>query len=566
MEIITFDKGINTKRNPLVLEDGEMVSCSGFVFDSMGDLFARTPKSAVSTSAVGNIHTIHRYKNYVILGDDKQARFKWDLDGYCDLYVPPNGNFTLLGSLNNSNAWRIVDAEDFVFWVNGQDSKAFCGCNWYEWNIQNPTQQPKGTAGSTGQPNDTYSLYYTFLITFPNGRVYETGLSPAASVTVSSQIITWSDIGICGYAGPNLTIHRKLYRTSASLIDIFYVGTISDNTTTTYSDNIGDTALEISGVVETEGMGGIPEGMTDIAYHLNRVFGIKGSILYPSEPYLPFTFDPGKSIQITRAGIDLVAVETWGDQLYLASKDKWYRLQGTTSSTWNIKNTFAENGTINHRSVQPTKQGLISQWYDGIYLFDGLVTTSLTKNNIPATVFTGMTSPSSAYSSFDGKLYKFYYPSTGTTINKCLTIDLEDYPKMKFSNDDFLSTAAEFHFPTGIHYYGKSGLQYEDGVSETFSASLQTGDRASKDLPHQKGFEYLYYDIDTNSKDVVLTFYIDGIAQSPTITINTPTRKRDRITLPNWQGYRFSLKIDCADAQNLHIYSPWSVSATPFGA
>jgi hypothetical protein len=173
MELITFDRGINTKKSPLTLEDGELVSSSGFVFDSKGDLTARKPKEAVSTNAVGSIHTIHRYKNYVILGDAKSARYKWDLDGYCNLYIPPDGNFTLLGNLNSSNPWSVADAEDFTFWVNGIDSKAFCNANWYEWEIPNPEVIPRGSVGSSGSPSDTYSLYYSFFIKFPNGRTYE---------------------------------------------------------------------------------------------------------------------------------------------------------------------------------------------------------------------------------------------------------------------------------------------------------------------------------------------------------------------------------------------------------
>ena len=566
LEPITFDRGLNIKKSPLTLEDGEFVSCSGFVFDSQGDLTARTPKTAVSTSAVGAIHTIHRYKNYVLLGDAKAARYKWDLDGYCSLYVPPNGNFTSLGNLNSSNPWSVADAEDFTFWVNGIDSKAFCNANWYEWVIPNPETAPAGAIGTGVGPSDTYSLYYSFYIKFPNGRTYETGLSPAGSVTVSNQGIAWSKIGVSLYSGTGVTIHRKLYRTSASIIDIYYVTTIADNTTTTYNDVLDDTALEANAIETTYGMTPIPTGMVDIAYYLGRVFGIKGSFLYPSEPYLPFTFDYSNELQVTPEGIDLVVVVAWGDQLYLASAEKWYRLQGSTSATWSIRNTFAETGVINRRTVIATRYGIIAQWYDGIYIFDGSLTKSITKDNIPKSVFTGMTSPKNAYASFDGRLYKFYYPSTGTTIDKCLVFDLMDYPTIKFYNEDFLATAMEFHFPTGIYYYAKGGLHYKDGTSETIVTSLQTGDKVAKDIAHQKELEYLYYDINTNGKDVIVTFYCDGVAQTPVKILNTSTRTRDRIELPKWQGYRFSLKIDCVDSQSLHIYSPWMVSCNPFGA
>lgn len=41
-ETYTFDKGINIKkRNTLLLQDGELVNCSGFVYDYDGVLVCR---------------------------------------------------------------------------------------------------------------------------------------------------------------------------------------------------------------------------------------------------------------------------------------------------------------------------------------------------------------------------------------------------------------------------------------------------------------------------------------------------------------------------------------------
>ena len=176
-----------------------------------------------------------------------------------------------------------------------------------------------------------------------------------------------------------------------------------------------------------------------------------------------------------------------------------------------------------------------------------------------------MTSPKNAYAVFDGKLYRFYYPSTGTTIDTCLVIDMTDFPQMKFYNDDFLATAGEFHFPTGIYYWAYGGYHYKNGTTETIAVSLQTGDKVNKDLTKHKALEYLYYDINTNSKNVLATFYVDGTAQTPVKILNTSSRKRDRVELPRWQGYRYSIKLTCADAKDLHIYGPWFVASTNTG-
>jgi len=570
-EILTFDKGLNTRRNSLALDEGELVSASGISLKTPGTIQSRTPKAKVNTTAVGSIHSLHRYKNYVMLGDSKNARYKWDLNGYCNLYTSPNENFTSIGTLGNSNSWRFADNEDFVFFVNGYDSKAFCGGTLYDWIIPNPDSAPSGTQGDSASattPSGTYQLYYTYLIHFPNGRIYETGPSPMGTVTVAAQKkINWSKIGISTYSGAGVTIHRKLYRQSTSLVDAYYVTTIGDNTTTTYVDDFADGTLDNNTTISTYGYSGPPEGMVDVTYYMSRVFGIKESTLYPSGAYLPFTFDWGDSIQVSPSGIDLVSIISWGDQLYFATTEKWYRLQGGSPTTWSIKTAFSEIGTNNRKSCVSTRFGIIHQWYDGLYLFDGSTARCITKDQIALSVFSNMTSPKSAYGYFDGLLYRFFYPSTGTTLDSCLVIDFSDFPKMKFYNEDFITTAGEYHFPTGIFYYGKSdGYQYEEGSAEVISMSFQTGDRASKDILHRKQMESLFYEIDTNSKDVIVTFYIDGIAQTPTITLNTSTRTREKIPLSSmWEGYRFSIKINCVNSQNVKIYEPWIITTNISG-
>ena len=45
IESFSFDKGINRKKSPLFLQEGELYSCSGFCFEHDGILEVRTPKT-----------------------------------------------------------------------------------------------------------------------------------------------------------------------------------------------------------------------------------------------------------------------------------------------------------------------------------------------------------------------------------------------------------------------------------------------------------------------------------------------------------------------------------------
>ena len=567
VETFTFGKGINTRKSPLFLEDGELVSCEGFDFLKDGEVASRHPVQTVNATAYGSINGIHRYINNVYLTDAGSVRHKWDLNGYCDLYTPANGDFTLLGNNGNSRRPKFADYDEFTFMVNGLNNKALCVGNMYDWGIANPVDAPIGTDASSGSgPSGTYSLYYTFLVKFPSGRTYETAPSPAGTVTLTDNTINWSGLKACPYTVTGGSIARKLYRTSTALIDIYYVATIDDNTTTTYADSATDATLQLNEIISTEDYLPPPAEIIDVVDYLQRIFALKENTLYYSEPYIPFAFPAANGIAIAREGEILQGMVVWGDQLYIAVSYTWFRLQGTDSATWAIKNTFAEVGIINRHTIQKTRYGIIGLWLDGIYLFDGMTSKSITIGKLPDSFFEGISSLTSCYSEWDGIRYSFVYPVSGTTLTKRLILDFSHYPDIRFYHSNFIPTAFEYHTPSGIKYFGAAnGYQYLEGTTETIATSLQTGDRAMKNILKQKQTEWLYYDINTASQNVTLTVYADGVAQSPTYTLNHATRARKRISVGNFQGYRFSLGLSCANSKDVIIYEPWAMTFNEFG-
>ncbi len=236
-------------------------------------------------------------------------------------------------------------------------------------------------------------------------------------------------------------------------------------------------------------------------------------------------------------------------------------LQGTDPDTWSIKRTFEETGVINVHTLQKTRYGILGLWYDGVYVFDGAVTKNITRDQMGTDFFDGL---SVTNSEWDGSKYYLFYSSGGT--NYVLVIDFSDYPQLKFYNDNTALTAYEYHSPTGIKYMGKAnGYQYEESGTETILNSLQTGDKVGDTILKMKNFQYLYYDVNTNSKDLTLTFIVDGSSHSTTVTINHASRTRKRIALGNYQGYRFSLALSAASGSGMTIYEPWAIEYTHYG-
>jgi hypothetical protein len=564
VDSFTFDKGINIKKNPTALSDGELQTCSGFAFTKDAQLSPMLPRSSVGNTQLGEIRNIHRYINYVYVQEGSNIKYKWDLDGYCDLYTPSNASFTQVVA-TEAKRCRIADYKTWTFMVNGFKNFALNGSRAYDWQIQNPTSAPTGATGSGSNPNGTYTLYYTFLIKFPNGEMYETGPSASSDVTVTTSGIAWSNIGTSTYIGEGVIIWRRLYRYSTTLGSAFWVVDIEDNTTTTYTDDFADATINVNDVLTSTEYGPPPDDLIAVETYLQRLFAVKDNYLYWSEPYLPFSFKQSSGIVVTSEGDKLVGCKFWGDTLYMPSKAGWHRLAGSDPDTWAVKEVFSDRGIINPDTVEKTKYGIVGLWYDGIYLFDGSTSRNITEKVIGTSLFTttiGVLNYASCWATYDGSHYEFHYP------NACLIIDFYLYPEIRFYHDPLLLTAHEYHDATGIRYMGYNGYQYEMGTTGTaITLTLLTGEKVGQNILQRKNLKYLYYDIDTGSINVTATIYIDGVAQSPTFTLNTSTRTRDRIDFPNFEGYRISIGLSCASITGLKpiVYAPWAIQSTTVG-
>jgi hypothetical protein len=128
--------------------------------------------------------------------------------------------------------------------------------------LQDTPTSPAVAPGAAGNPNGTYQYAVAF---FNENGETELG-DPVTGVVLTSQQGAVSSIP----TGPPGTLGRYIYRT-ATLGTIFYrVGTLSDNVTTTFTDDLADSglsALPTSSVINTTGgvrqiIGIWPKGQT----------------------------------------------------------------------------------------------------------------------------------------------------------------------------------------------------------------------------------------------------------------------------------------------------------------
>ncbi len=570
VESFSFDKGMNRKKSPLFLSEGELYTCKGFGFKHDGILEARTPTTigaVIDATVTSLINGIHRYGNSIYASSKALCPGGQAYFNYIYHRLSTVATYSSVNILSGSIRPRMADYQEFVFMVDGESRKAYTQGYAYEWGINPPTQAPNvaigADVGAPNTPDGEYSCYVTFYVIFPNGKVAESAPSPAGTVTVDHDKINWSGIPVCSYAGTGLTIHRKLYRTVSGVI--YYVATINDNTTTTYTDGETDATLQVNPIMTSDDYGSIPLGAVDITMYLQRIFYIKDNKLGWSEPYMPFSIKSTSDVVVSKEDEDLVAVVDWGDQLYMVSAERWYRLQGSDSSTWAIKKTFTDVGVVNRYTLKETKYGILGLWNNGVYLFDGSTSRSITEKILGEKFFTDIADLSVCYSEWDGSKYTLHYASAGSTLDSCLVIDFSFSPEIRIYENDFLATSEEVYKETNHRYLAKGGYEYTEGGTETIATSIVTGDKAFQAILKRKCLDYLYYDIDTNGKDVTVGIYVDGTLVQ-TLTLNESSRVRKRSDkLMAKEGYRFALQITCADSQALEIYSPWALEATPVG-
>lgn len=91
-------------------------------------------------------------------------------------------------------------------------------------------------SGAAGLPNGTY----LGKVTYVNAEGAETaGGTASDAVVVASKQITWT----VAVDSSGVAVARNLYRTLNGGSTYYYIGTIADNTTTTFTDNIPDSSL-----------------------------------------------------------------------------------------------------------------------------------------------------------------------------------------------------------------------------------------------------------------------------------------------------------------------------------
>lgn len=250
------------------------------------------------------------------------------------------------------------------------------GCSDRNWGIAEPTTNC-ALAATTGGSMDVSSTYY-YAYTFYNGSSgVESNPSPTNSVSLGAaqNAVNLSSIDV---SGDSQVTARKIYRTVGNGGILYYLATISDNTTTTYADTTADSGL--SDIIISYDNYAPIEG----DYQLNRCYYFNGTMFW-LEGVGAFTYDhfffSNKYGPETIAGFNSVGNYlydsptcfcSWNSQLYCVCTQSVYAIVGNeTGTNWEA---FKVDGILGSRfaqSVVETPVGVLWMAGDGIRIFTG---------------------------------------------------------------------------------------------------------------------------------------------------------------------------------------------------
>lgn len=311
-----------------------------------GTTFNTTPVTG-STAVIGQ-HEYRRlsagaFTNYYLLVSDSGRLDKADTSG--TLTTIDATAFT--SSSTQSHLPAFADANNLSFIINGVEAKKYNGTALSTFGIVQPSTGPSLAAGAAGNHNGTYEARVTFYNT-STGHESSAGTT-SATVTVASKHIAWTNIPVSSDAQVDA---RKLYiRNTATQPVFYYVGTIADNTTTTYDSNLLDSSLTVLGP-DTDSNDPPPTGVKYLAWHRSRMFVADDTAVYFSPIEDPESFNPTDTEPVNPDDSQKITglISAFG-VLVIFKNNSMYALVGDDPTTWSVQLIDPSVGCVAHRSI-----------------------------------------------------------------------------------------------------------------------------------------------------------------------------------------------------------------------
>ena len=241
------------------------------------------------------------------------------------------------------------------------------------WGLAPPSTGVAAAQGSSGALNiGTYKYKFTFYVSATGSE--SDANTTATSVTIAD--LKRVDLTSIDVSSDGQVTARRVYRTLAGQEDYFLLTTITDNTTTTYTDNTNDTDLS-STLLKTDNL-----DPSDGAFTFNECLGpYNGRMWWTRDTaaghkarvyYSPI--GRAEAVQgfliLANENEDIQRLVKWNNSLWAIGVDLIHEVVGFTEP-FTFRTVKAAPGTTYLWSVVATPYGIVYRSEDTIRLFNG---------------------------------------------------------------------------------------------------------------------------------------------------------------------------------------------------
>lgn len=306
-ESLVFDGGLDTKFEKALLPNNESPDCLNVEF-SDGAVGTRQGAVKLNTSAAGS--GLYAFDGlYTRRGSDGTSE---SLCAFIGGHMLVLGSTTFNTIPSAQSVFTIGSrvgaelAENYLFMGNGGVGPyKYDGLIFTQHGVSAPVATCSVASSTTGSL--TTSGQYTYRITHVNTALVESDLGPATATFVLSTVglsIALTSIPVA--TSPSQGINaRRIYRTLSGGSSYFRVATLSDNTTTTYTDTTADASLGSAAPTDN----GVPPKYNAIIYSNNILFVNDASnpnYVWYSTIGQPYTFPSTNFFKVGDKASDLV--------------------------------------------------------------------------------------------------------------------------------------------------------------------------------------------------------------------------------------------------------------------
>lgn len=329
-----FDGGKNSKFERAIIEDNESPDCLNVVFEN-GAVGTREGTVKLNTAAVGSMAFDGLYTRRADDGSETMVAYAggtmYALQGTSFITIPSAQSVFTAGVRMAATQY-----ENYLFMGNG-------GTIPYKWNGSTFTRHgvyaPTATAAvaSNGTGNLTPSSDYRYKVTYVNSNLVESDVGPVTATFTISATSGQNRLSSLPIAPASYGVnHRYIYRTSANGSTFKRVGTIADNTTTTFDDNVADSSLGATAPTDN----GVPPVYSICIYHQNRLWvndAANPNYLWYSNLGDPYTFASTNFLKVGDNASDLLKALAVQDNAVVArceNSDTLIIMPTTDPSDW----------------------------------------------------------------------------------------------------------------------------------------------------------------------------------------------------------------------------------------